>query len=101
MPLHFIIIPLIIMGIIALFGLKGLNAKRMRKMFVAGVFLSLGGCVGALGWLGAETSGHRNMFHGVHPLVWVVLFGLGVVVLVVASYMTLSLRAQDKKNPPL
>ena len=88
-----------LLGLVALFSLKGGGARRVKMMFGYGLILSLGGCVGALGWLGVETSGHRNIFHAAHPLIWVGCFGIGVAVLLVASFSAMSLRAQEKKNP--
>ena len=92
MSLHILVGALAVVGMCLALGLRGHGAKRVARMYGLGIILSLGGCVGTLGWLGAETSGRNNLFHEVNPLVWSGLFFAGIVILVVTSIIVIAMR---------
>ncbi len=87
---------LIILGFALSFKLKGQAARRARKWFVIGLALVLGGCLGSLSWLNAETSGSNSFANAINPFIWAALFVIGVLVLFVNSLQVIKARADQK-----
>ena len=98
MPIDILIIGFIVVGVIFAFRLRGDDARRVAKMYGLAVLLSLGGCVGSLAWLGAETSGNSNPLDGVNPYIWAGLFVAGVVVAVVNSITVIRMRSHAPRD---
>ena len=89
MSAGFLVLLLIIAGFVLAFRLRGPALKRALKYYaVAAVLLVLGG-VGALAWLGGETSGTANVFSETNPYVWSAIFVGGVLVLAVNSVLNI------------
>lgn len=97
MSLYFPLILLMLVGLVLLPSLQGRHARVLKQIFLVGLISTLGGCVGVLGWLGAETSGQDNLFHGVNPYVWSGLFSLGGLLLLVAAVGAIILRLAKAK----
>ena len=77
-----ILLVFVIAGLALTFRFHGRKRRRLLWTWLVGVLLAGGGCVGALGWLGAETSGRANLFHAVPPILWSGLFVAGAVIIV-------------------
>ena len=100
MPLELLLVVLIIAGIVAAIRLPGPNGRRARKTLLIGLVLSLGGCGGALGWLGAETSGRSSLFSDVNPYLFTGVFLVGVAMMVGGAAIAL-IGARDAKRQDL
>jgi cytochrome bd-type quinol oxidase subunit 2 len=94
--LEILALVLIILGFALSFKLKGQAARRARKWFLIGLALALGGCLGSLGWLNAETSGNSSFANAINPFFWAGLFVVGVLVLFVNSLQVIKARADQK-----
>lgn len=99
MSIYVPILIVVLVGLAVMVGLKGRAARHLKQVFVAGLLTALGGCVGVLGWLGAETSGQGNIFHGVDPDIWVSLFSLGAALVLGAAVAAIALRLA-RPSPP-
>lgn len=100
MGLEFLALILIIIGFAMSFKLKGKAARSARKWFAIGLALMLGGCLGSISWLGAETSGNSNFATSVNPFIWAGMFTFGILVMFVNSLQVIKARA-DQKNQPV
>lgn len=96
MSIGFITFILILVGSVLLFKQQGRVVRHIKMIFVTGVMLALGGCIGALSWLGAETSGNSNIFHHVNPYIWTAIFVFGICILIVATIIGIAFR--DNKD---
>jgi drug/metabolite transporter (DMT)-like permease len=94
--LEILALVLIILGFVLSFKLKGQAARQARKWFVIGLALALGGCLGSLSWLNAETSGNSSFANSINPFFWAGLFVVGVLVLFVNSLQVIKTRADQK-----
>lgn len=97
MGLEFLALIVIIIGFGLSFKLKGKAARSARKWFAIGVALMLGGCLGSLSWLGAETRGSSNFATAVNPFIWAGMFVIGLLVMFINSLQVIKARA-DQKN---
>jgi hypothetical protein len=95
MSLATLLLALIGVTTLLAFGVRGNARRRVAIAYGLGLSLSLGGCGGALAWLGAETSGSKNVFHRVDPQLWTALFAAGIAVLVGTSVTVFFLRARQ------
>ena len=93
----FLLVMIIVGGVVAL-RLKGPARASILRGYAIGVVLSLGGCVGALRALGAETSGRPWLFDEVNPYLWVGIFLIGV--FVTFAQAVRALRARREENRP-
>lgn len=81
MAIEFLLVIVIIVGVFLTFKLRGKALKNALKLYLTGGILIMGGCLGSLGWLDAETSGNSNFFTSVNPFIWAGMFIFGIVVL--------------------
>lgn len=98
MALELFLLPLILIGGFVAFRLPGADGRRARRLMLFGLISSVGGCVGSLGWLGAETSGSGGFFGQVNPLFFAALFVIGVLVMGAGAVVALSGRAKQKSE---
>lgn len=98
MGLEFIAVILILVALPLSFRLRGAAARRARKAYAIGLVLILGGCVGSLAWLDAETSGSSNVFHALNPFIYAGMFIAGFLLLAVNSVMVISSRAEQNRR---
>ena len=96
MGLELFLLPLIVVGAVVAFRLRGAAGRRARKMLLFGFVASLGGCVPSLSWLGAETSGRGNAVSDINPYLFLALFVLGVLVMAAGAVTALAGRADQK-----
>lgn len=96
MAIEFIILLIILAGFALSFKLRGQAARRARKWYAIALALILGGCLGSLSWLDAETSGNQNFAVSVNPFIWAGMFLVGVAVLFINSLQVFSARADQK-----
>ena len=99
MMLELLALILIVIGIFLSFKLRGKAARSARKWYAIGLAMSLGGCVGSLAALGAETSGTNNFANSINPFIWLGLLLAGMLVLVVNSVRVIQVRARQKESP--
>ena len=90
-----LLILFVIVGLLFAVRLPGNTLRRLALAYALGLTLALGGCFGALAWVGAETSGNKNLFHAVNPYVWSGSFVAGLVILVVNTVRAIRLRSRD------
>ncbi|MEM7026799.1 MAG: hypothetical protein AAF410_01065 [Pseudomonadota bacterium] len=92
MSIGFIIIKLLLLGSIFLFKQQGKVVKYIKWIYLFGILASLGGCFGALAWLGAETSGNSNLFHEINPYIWSAILVTGLCIMFVATVIGIAYR---------
>jgi hypothetical protein len=85
LAVEFLLLIFVLVGGVLAFRRRGAVARRARRFLLAGLVAGLTGCVGALSWLGAETSGRSNPFHEVNPYLWTALFGVGLLLMLVGA----------------
>lgn len=95
MALEPLLLLVILVGAGFAFTRRGPAARRARRLLFTGGVLGLTGCVGALSWLDAETSGRGNLMHGVNPYLWTALFVIGVLVMLAGAIGGLLARPTD------
>lgn len=96
MGLELFLLPLIVVGAVVAFRLRGAAGRRARKMLLFGFVASLGGCVASLSWLGAETSGRSNAVSEINPYLFLGLFVIGVLVMAAGAIVALTGRSEQK-----
>lgn len=96
--LEFLLLPLIIVGAVTAFRLGGDAGRRARRTMLMGLVCSIGGCVGALAALDAETSGVRNALSGINPYLYVFLLLAGVCFLVFGAVLAIRTRSLEKRR---
>jgi len=94
-----LVLVFIAMGVLLSFSLTGPAARAARKWYIIGLCTALGGCLGALSWLGAETSGSNNFANSINPFIWTGIFLLGLGIIVANSLRVILLRSQQQKQP--
>ncbi|MCP5346126.1 MAG: hypothetical protein R3F41_00940 [Gammaproteobacteria bacterium] len=77
MALEVIAFVIAVAGLVVSFKLTGSAARTVRKWYVISLCLALGGCLGSLSWLDAETSGRSNWASDINPFAFAGLFLAG------------------------
>jgi hypothetical protein len=98
MALQIILLAVIIVGAFFAFRGRGAVARSGRRYLLAGVVLTISGCVASLAYLDAETSGRGSVFQAVNPFVWLLLFIVGVVVMVMGAVMGFADDAERRRQ---
>jgi|GEM_PF-6163417 len=100
MAMELLAVIVILIGIALSFTLKGEAARRARKWYVISLALALGGCLGSLSWLDAETSGQQNFASGFNPFIFAGMFVIGMLVMFFNSLQVFKARADQKSAGP-
>ena len=95
-----ILLLLVIIGLAMTFRVEQPRRRGLWWSWLLAALLAGGGCAGALGWVGAETSGRDNLFHMVNPLVWTGLFVAGAVMLVMNAVRVFSDASRPRRGEP-
>lgn len=98
MGLEILVLIFIIMGVLYSLSLRGRAARVARNWYIVGLCLALGGCFGALSWLGGETSGSRNFANSINPYIWTGIFLVGLGIIVANSLRVIYLRSQQRQE---
>lgn len=96
MAIELLALVVVVVGIGLSCKLKGPAARKARKWYVISLLLALGGCMGTLSWLDAETSGSANFAGSVNPFIWAGLFTIGMLIMFVNSIMVIGARSSQK-----
>ena len=98
MAIELLLVVVIFIGVFFSFKLRGAALKNALKLYLTGTILILGGCLGSVGWLDAETSGNSNLFTAVNPFIWAGMVIVGFVVLVYNAVKIINRRMQAGTN---